>query len=115
MTQNLTTQGVLPRGINIEGVTYSRFEMREATLSDMIEAELDSEGASHGIHYNAQLAVRQLISVSNQDGQEFKGPFVVSMVRKRQDFLALREAQIKLDELGNAEANDSGTTGTPSS
>lgn len=113
--QQLTTTGTFPHGLTIAGTTYTRFEMREGLLADMIDAELDSGGPGNAIHYNAQLAVRQLVKVSSADGQEYTGPFVVAMVKKRGDFLALREAQIKLDELGNAEANGCADTGMPSS
>lgn len=113
--QQLTTTGKLAHGLMITGVLYTGFEMREALLADMIEAELESGGPGNAIHYNAQLAVRQLTKVSSADGQEFKGPFVVAMIKKRGDFLALRKAQLDLDELGNVEPSDSGGTGTPSS
>lgn len=113
--QQLTTTGKLPHGLVITGVTYTRFEMREALLADMIDAELESGGPGNAIHYNAQLAVRQLTRVTNDQGDEFKGPFVVAMVKKRGDFLALRKAQLDLDELGNVEPSASAGTGTLSS
>lgn len=113
--QQLTTTGQFPHGLTIAGTTYTRFELREALLADMIDAELESGGPGNAIHYNAQLAVRQLTRVTSTDGQEFKGPFVVGMVKKRGDFLALREAQIELDKLGNAAPSGSASTGMPSS
>lgn len=113
--QPITTTGTLPHGLTIAGVTYTRFDMREALLADMIDAEVESGGPSAAIHYNAQLAVRQLTRVTSADGQEYKGPFTVGMVKKRGDFLALRRAQLDLDTLGNAEPSDSESTGTPSS
>lgn len=113
--KQLTTTGTLPHGLLIAGAIYKQFEMREALLADMIEAELDSGGAGNGIHYNAQLAARQLTGVISDDGQVFKGPFVVGMIKKRADFMALRKAQLDLDELGNVEPGDSAATGMPSS
>ena len=113
--KQLTINGTLPTGLLIAGVSYTGFEMREALLADMIEAELESGGAGNAIHYNAQLAVRQLTKVSSADGQEYKGPFVVGMIKKRGDFLALRKSQMELDVLGNAEPSASGSTGTLSS
>lgn len=107
--------GTLPAGLSIGGVIYTGYEMREALLADMIDAELESGGPGNVIHYNAQLAVRQLTKVSGADGQEYKGPFVVTMIKKRGDFLALRRSQMELDVLGNAEPNASGSTGTLSS
>lgn len=113
--QQLSKTGKFPHGLHIAGVIYTQFELREALLADMIEAELESGGAGNGIHYNAQLAARQLTKVTSADGQEFKGPFVVAMIKKRGDFMALRNAQLALDELGNVEPGDSAGTGTPSS
>jgi len=113
--KQLTINGTLPTGLLIAGVSYTGFEMREALLADMIEAELESGGPGNAIHYNAQLAVRQLTKVSSADGQEYKGPFVVGMIKKRGDFLALRKSQMELDVLGNAEPSASGSTGTLSS
>ncbi|MBH2032389.1 MAG: hypothetical protein I8H73_06010 [Pseudomonadales bacterium] len=113
--KQLTINGTLPTGLLIAGVSYTGFEMREALLADMIEAELESGGPGNAIHYNAQLAVRQLTKVSSADGQEYKGPFVVAMIKKRGDFLALRKSQMELDVLGNAEPNASDSTGTLSS
>lgn len=115
MQKPLTFTGSLPHGLSIEGVIYKLFEMREAFLADMIEAEVDSGGAGNSIHYNAQLAVRQITRVSDDAGNEYKGPFVVSMIKKRGDFLALRGAQIELDRLGNEEPSACATTGAPSS
>ncbi|VXD04233.1 hypothetical protein [Pseudomonas sp. 9Ag] len=113
--QQITTTGKLPHGLSVTGVIYTGFVMREALLADMIEAEVESGGAGNQIHYAAQLAVRQLVKVTDASGREYAGPFVVSMIRKRGDFVALRTAQLELDKLGNAEPSSSENTGTPSS
>lgn len=113
--QQLTTSGNFPHGLVIAGTTYTRFDMREGLLADMIEAEVESGGPTNAIHYYAQLAVRQLTRVSNDQGDEFKGPFVVAMVKKRGDFTALRQAQIKLEDMGNGATDDSASTGMLSS
>ena len=114
MQKPLTYTGTLPHGLSIEGLVYRHFAMREAFLADMIEAEVDSGGAGNSIHYNAQLAVRQLTSINDGAGNEYRGPFVVSMIKKRGDFLALRGAQLELDRLGNEEPSASVTVGAPS-
>lgn len=110
----LTVKGAFAHGLVIAGTTYKHFELREALLADMIDAEAESGGPANAIHYNAQLAVRQLVKVQSEDGQTFEGPFTVAMVRKRADFLALRKAQMELDDLGNADASGSATTGAAS-
>ncbi|WP_447588640.1 hypothetical protein [Aquipseudomonas campi] len=109
----LTKAGKLPHGLDITGTRYTQFVMREAFLADMIEAEAESGGPQAQIHYAAQLAVRQLVEVSTANGEQFKGPFVVEMIKKRGDFVALRQVQLELDKLGNAEPNTSAGTGTP--
>lgn len=114
MQQQLKTSGSFPRGIVIGGVTYKTFEMREAEVVDMIDAEAEG-GLVGSLKYHLELAVRQLVKVASVDGQEFKGPFVGSMISKRQDFAAIRTAQVRLDEMGNDEPSASEATGTPSS
>lgn len=113
--KQLTVNGTFPIGLSIEGVIYKHFELREALLADMIDAEAEAGSVHSTIHYNAQLAARQLVRVTSADGAEFKGPFVVSMIKKRADFMALRKAQVELDVMGNVEQSDSASAGTPSS
>ena len=113
--KKLIVVGTLPIGLSIEGVIYKQFELREALLADMIEAEAEAGSVHNSIHYNAQLAALQLVKVTAEDGTEYKGPFVVSMIKKRGDFMALRTAQLELDKLGNVEQSGTVTTGTPSS
>ena len=112
--KQLQVSGVFPFGLVIDSVTYKAFELREALLADMIEAEAEAGSVHNSIHYNAQLAAQQLVKVTSDDGTEYKGPFVVSMIKKRADFMALRKAQVELDTLGNVEQSGSGSTGTPS-
>lgn len=106
-----TVTGTLPRGIEISGVTYTAFTMREPFLEDMIDAATDAGGTENGISFMAEQAVRQLTEVKSADGQEFKGPFVRSMIKAKADFLALRDAQTRLDILGNGEPSASEATG----
>lgn len=106
-----TTSGVLPRGIEISGVTYTAFTMREAFLEDLIDAAAEAGGTENGIAFWAELAVRQLTEVKATDGQEYKGPFVRSMIKAKADYLALRESQMILDTLGNGEPEASEATG----
>ena len=113
--KQLQVSGIFPFGLNIGEVIYKHFDMREALLADMIVAEAEAGSVHNGIHYNAQLAAQQLVKVTAEDGTEFKGPFVVGMIKKRADFMALRTAQLELDKLGNVEQSEASSTGTPSS
>lgn len=109
--QAFTVTGTLPRGIVIAGITYTSFTMREPFLDDMIDAAAEAGGTENGISFMAEQAVRQLTEVKSADGQEFKGPFVRSMIKAKADFLSLRDAQIRLDMLGNGEPKASEATG----
>lgn len=101
--QTFTVTGTLPRGIVIGGVTYTAFTMREVFLEDMIDAAAEAGGTDNGIAFWAEQAVRQLTEVKSDDGQAYCGPFIRSMVKAKADFMALRDAQIRLDNLGNGE------------
>lgn len=109
--QTFTVTGTLPRGIEISGVTYTAFTMREPFLEDLIDAAAQAGGTENGIAFWAEQAVRQLTEVKSADGQEYKGPFVRSMIKAKADFLALRDAQTRLDMLGNGEPSASEATG----
>lgn len=98
-----TTPVTLPRGIVIGGVTYTSFIMREVFLEDMIDAAAEAGGTDNGIAFWAEQAVRQLTEAKSADGQSYGGPFVRSMIKAKADFMALRDAQIRLDNLGNGE------------
>ncbi|MBS7690119.1 phage tail assembly protein [Pseudomonas lalucatii] len=110
--QTFTVTGTLPRGIKISGVTYTAFTMREPFLEDLIDAAAEAGGTGNDIAFYAEQAVRQLTEVKSVDGQEFKGPFVRSMIKAKADFIALRDAQVRLDMLGNGEPSASEATGT---
>lgn len=110
--KTLTTTGTFPRGLVIEGVTYTEFAMREVLLADLIDAESDAGGTDNGIAFHAEQAVRQLTEVKSADGQRYEGPFVRSMIKTKPDFIALRAAQIRLDSLGNGEQVPGAAAGT---
>lgn len=110
--QTFTTTGTFPRGIEIAGTTYTQFTMREALLEDLIDAAADAGGTENGLAFYAEQAVRQLTEVTSADGQRYSGPFVRKMIKTRADFLALRDAQLRLDQMGNGEPSSSETPGT---
>lgn len=109
--QPFTVTGTFPRGIEISGVTYTEFTMREALLEDLIDAAGEAGGTENGLAFYAEQAVRQLIEVRSVDGQRFEGPFIRRMIKAKADFLALRAAQVRLDDLGNGASQPNETTG----
>jgi|SRR3990167_993853 len=109
--QTHTVTGTLPRGIEIGGITYTNFTMREPYLEDLIDAAAQAGGTENGIAFWAEQAVLQLTEAKSVDGRVFNGPFVRSMIKAKADFLALRDAQTRLDMLGNGEPQASEATG----
>lgn len=92
--------GSLAHGLSINGNLQRRFEMREATVDDLLDSELEAD-VSKPLNFNAQLLVRQLIKVG-----DFEGPFTVGMIRRLKpvDWRRLRAAQTEVDVLGEGES-----------
>lgn len=91
--------GALKIGMAVEGEIQKSFEMREATVEDLLDAEVESSVATP-LNFNAQLMIRQLVRVG-----DFTGPFTINMIKrlKPADFRILRAAQMELDALGEGE------------
>lgn len=98
--------------IKVAEVNYTHFEMREATVNDMFEAEMELARIGGGAHtplmFNGEMMVRQLVSVSNDTGGNFAGPFTMNMLRAwgPRNYRALRAQQVELDLLGEAVESD---------
>lgn len=111
----MTKTGTFPHGLKIGDQVYTNFVMREVEVADWFDAESECGGPRFALQWKAQLAVRQLVKVTNKSGGEFTGPFVVSMLKKPADFSALIQVMEELEELGNGEQSASASGGTPSS
>lgn len=96
--------GSLKKGLVIEDVAHTEFELREATVEDMLDAEQEASVATP-LNFNAQMMVRQIVKISTKDGKSFTGPFTIGMIKKLSpaDFRTLRTKQGELDKLGEAE------------
>jgi len=92
--------------INIAGVSYTHFVMREPTIQDMFDAEEElaqyGKGTDTPIAFNAEMMIRQITRVSNAEGGAFDGPFTLNMLKSwgTKNWRALRNHQIKVDLLG---------------
>lgn len=88
--------GSLRLGLMINGVAHKDFILREATVDDLLDAELDAD-VTKPLNFNAQLMVRQLVKIGS-----FEGPFTVGQIRRLKpvDWRRLRAAQSEVDELG---------------
>lgn len=92
--------GPLKYGFSIDGVLYKDFELREATVDDLLDAEMEAD-ITRPLNFSAQLMVRQLVKVGN-----FEGPFTVGMIRrlKPADWRILCAAQSEVDDMGEVES-----------
>lgn len=90
--------GLLKVGLLIDGIAQRGFSLREATVDDLLEAEMESD-VTKPLNFSAQLMVRQLVQVG-----DFKGPFTINMIRRLKpvDWRILRDAQGMVDALGEA-------------
>lgn len=94
----------LKHGFQIDGVAYVKFDMREATVDDMLEAEMEA-GVHTPLNFNTQMLSRQITKITSASGKDvFEGPVTVGMIRKLKpaDFRVLRAKQMEIDALGEA-------------
>lgn len=104
-----TLSGKFQPPVVLNGVAFTQFDMREATVDDLMEAELEAQVIGAGAHtpiiFNGQCIVRQVTKIYNEKGDEFKGVFTFGMLRKLKpiNYRALRAKQQELDVLGEAE------------
>jgi phage FluMu protein gp41 len=98
--------GKFAKPVEMVGEKYTHFQLREATMDDMLDAELHlsqtGRGTNTPIAFNAELMTRQLVRVFNDQGKEFKGPFTMNMVKAwgTRNYSAIRSAQVEIDLLG---------------
>jgi len=98
--------------ITITGVNYTHFKMRESTVDDMFDAEMELARTGGGVHtpliFNGEMMTRQLLQVSNSQGGTFDGPFTMNMLKSwgPRNYRALRNKQAELDLLGEVELSD---------
>ncbi len=91
-----TVKGMFPIGMKLGSDVHRDFEVREALVEDMVEAEKDV--APTDLHaFNVQMLCRVVTRVGT-----FTGPFTPVMFRrlKRPDYHALVQAMMQADELG---------------
>lgn len=103
--------GPLKRGIEIAGVVHKDFEMREATVEDLLQAEQETSVANV-LGFNAALIAILLVRLGT-----FDGTITAQMLgrMKQADWRILRAAQTELDDLGEALLGDSAESLTASS
>jgi len=100
--------------IVIADVTYTHFKLREPTVDDMFNAELESASQGGGAHtpilFNGHMMVQQLVCVCDEhESQSFAGPFTIGMLKKwgTKNYRVLRNNQLEIDKLGEADSSDS--------
>lgn len=99
-------EGKFIKPVELAGVSYTHFKLREATLDDMFEVEMELSQTGRGTHtpiaFNGEMMMRQMVKVYNVDGSEFAGPFTMNMLRKfgPKNYSAIRAKQMEIDLLG---------------
>lgn len=91
-----TIKGTLKHGMKMGDSVHKDFEIREALVEDMVEAE--KEIPPTDLHaFNVQMLCRVVVRVGS-----FNGPFTPAMFAKlkRPDYNALVHAMLKADSLG---------------
>lgn len=98
----------LPHGLDIGGKRYREFQLREAVVRDMIDAEDMVPGAGE-IKYSTALLTLQIQRVRDK-GAEFEGDLTMSMLGGLTpiDFVELRKGQTALETMA---LDDEGTAG----
>lgn len=96
---NGNVSGPLKHGLLIAGALQKDFKLREATVDDLLDAELEAD-VSKPLNFNAHLLARQLVLAGT-----FEGPFTVAMIRRLKpiDWRILRAAQSEIDDQGEDE------------
>jgi len=94
--------GPFTAGIEVAGVLQKNFKLREATVDDLLDAELEAD-VSRPLNFNAALLTRQLVAIGT-----FEGPVTMALIRrlKPADWRILRAAQAEVDALGEGEPAD---------
>lgn len=98
--------------ITLSSKQYTHFEMQEASVQNMFDVEMELARLGGGAHtplaFNGQMMVLQLTKVSNDKGDMFEGPFTINMLKNwgTQNYRALRNQQLEIDLLGEAEQSD---------
>lgn len=112
MTTSTSKSSAFTTPITIADVNYTYFEMRESTVDDMFESEMELARIGGGAHtplaFNGQMMVRQITQVRNAQGAVFNGPFTMNMLKSwgPRNYRALRSKQVELDLLGEAVSSD---------
>lgn len=102
--------GKFAKPVELAGVTYTHFTMREANIQDMFDVEMELSQSGRGTHtplaFNGEMMIRQLVRVTNAaDGKSHAGPFTMNMLKNFgvRNYRAIREKQLEIDMLGEAE------------
>lgn len=101
-----TVKGTLPHGMRVGEEVHRDFEVREALVDDMVQAEKDVPPTE--LHaFNVQLLCRVTVKIGS-----FTGPFSPGMFMKlkRGDYNALVQAMLEADKLGESAPAAAGNT-----
>lgn len=101
--------GEFAKPVELAGNLFSHFQLREATIDDMLAVELELSQSGRGtntpIAFNGEMMMRQMVKATNAEGKEFTGPFTMNMLRNfgPRNYRAIRAKQLEIDLLGEGE------------
>lgn len=101
--------GKFAKPVELSGTKFTHFQLREATIDDMLSVELElsqtGRGTNTPIAFNGEMMMRQMVKTYIPDGKEFTGPFTMNMLKMfgPKNYRAIREIQLEIDLLGEAE------------
>lgn len=110
MTTKITQEGVLPIGVEVDGVLHRDFTLRPALVSDNIDA-ISEVGAGNQLALNASIFARQLVKLGTLTPKQITFDLIAGM--HVPDFDELDRKALELSKkllLGGA----SSTGGSPS-
>lgn len=99
-------EGKFIKPVELAGVSYTHFKLREATLDDLMDVEVELAQSGRGTHtpvaFNGEMMMRQMVKVYNETGNEFAGPFTMNLLKKfgLKNYSAIRAKQLEIDLLG---------------
>jgi hypothetical protein len=76
--QRLTTEGELPIGVTVDGVTHARFVLRQPTVRDNIAA-IDEVGTDNPVALSAALYALQLVELGTLKPEQITYELICDM------------------------------------
>lgn len=114
MSFKITQTGVLPVGVEVDGVLHREFTLRPAVVGDNIDA-LTEVGSSNSVALNAAVFARQLLQLGTLPPKAISYELVRSMHVADFDELDRKALELQKKLLLGAATSNGGSASGPSS